>query len=303
MQLNGIICINKAQDFTSFDVIAKMRGILKMKRLGHSGTLDPMATGVLPVFAGNATKAVSIIPHLGKSYVAGFKLGIVTDTQDTTGKTLSEVKAEITESQLKTAAKEFVGELAQIPPMYSAVSVGGKRLYELARKGIEIEREARKIIVDSFDILEFDEVSGTGKISISCSGGTYVRTLIHDLGQVLGCGAAMTELVRTRSNGFSLNECVTLEQLESLRDKEKLESIVIPVERLFSDFPSIHLNEMKTKMYKNGVKLHLDKLKGFDGKEQYNMYSDRNEFLGLSRADIENNELRILKNLYQDGDR
>lgn len=294
--INGIICINKPQGFTSFDVIAKMRGILKMKRLGHSGTLDPMATGVLPVFAGNCTKAISLIPHTGKSYIAGFKLGLVTDTQDTTGKILSEAKAEISAKQLEKAAEKFVGEISQIPPMYSAVSVGGKRLYELARKGIEVEREARKITVYSFDVLEYDVEKAEGKISVSCSGGTYVRTLIHDLGQVFGCGAAMTSLVRTCSNGFMLEDCVTLEQLEKFRDEGTLETVIRPVERLFKDLPVIRLNEMKTKMYKNGVKLYLDKLKGFDGKEQYRVYSDKNEFIGLACADIENNELRVLKN-------
>lgn len=302
MQLNGIICINKPQDFTSFDVIAKMRGILKMKRLGHSGTLDPMATGVLPVFAGNTTKAISIMEHTGKSYIAGFKLGIVTDTQDTTGKILSEIKPEITLEKLREAAEKFTGEIDQIPPMYSAVSVGGKRLYQLARQGIEIEREARKITVHSFDILEYDPETAEGKISISCSGGSYVRTLIHDLGQALNCGGAMTSLVRTCSNGFLLEECVTLEQLENLRDSGELESIIIPVERLFTDVPKLNLNQMKTTMYKNGVKLRLDELDGFDGKNQYRIYSDTDQFLGIASADIENNQLRILKNLYPGGD-
>ncbi len=295
--INGIICINKSQGFTSFDVIAKMRGILKMKRLGHSGTLDPMATGVLPVFAGNCTKAVSLIPHTGKSYVAGFRLGIVTDTQDTTGKILSETPVCVSPEQLKNAVEKFVGETEQIPPMYSAVSVGGKRLYELARKGIEVEREARKITVYSFDIIEYNPETHEGKLDISCSGGTYVRTLIHDLGQNLGCGAAMTSLVRTCSNGFRIEECVTLEELEKLRDDGQLHTVIRSVERLFEELPKLHLNEMKTKMYKNGVKLHLDKLRGFDGKEQYRVYSDKNEFLGLASADIENNELRVLKNL------
>lgn len=164
MQLNGIICINKPEGFTSFDVIAKMRGILKMKRLGHSGTLDPMATGVLPVFAGNATKAVSIIPHTGKSYIAGFRLGAVTDTQDITGKILSETKAEVSLRRIEEAADSFLGELSQIPPMYSAVSVGGKRLYELARKGVEIERKARRITVSSFEIADYDEKTSEGRI-------------------------------------------------------------------------------------------------------------------------------------------
>lgn len=302
MQLNGIIAVNKPQGFTSFDVIAKMRGILKMKKLGHSGTLDPMATGVLPVFCGSATKAVSIIPHTGKSYTAGFRLGITTDTQDITGKILSENAFSVSAAQLEDTVRSFTGDIEQVPPMYSAVSVGGKRLYELARKGIEVEREARSVTVNRLEIIQFSEKTGEGIIETDCSGGTYIRTLIHDIGQQLGCGAVMTSLVRTFSNGFSLDECVTLEQLEQLRDRGELQNAVISVERLFETLPEIRLNEMKTKMYRNGVKLHLDKLKGFDGKEQYRIYSDKNEFLGIAVSDIPNNELRVFKNLSGDGD-
>ncbi len=302
MQINGIICINKPQGFTSFDVIAKMRGILRMKKLGHSGTLDPMATGVLPVFAGSATKAISLIPHTGKSYTAGFKLGVVTDTQDTTGTVLSESDVCVTMEQLLSAAEKFRGDIMQVPPMYSAVSVGGKRLYELARKGIEVEREARKITVSEFTILEYNEATCEGKLNITCSGGTYVRTLIHDLGQMLGCGGAMTSLVRTVSNGFSLDKCITLDELEKLRDSDDVGSIVLPVEEIFRGLPSIQLNETKTKLYKNGVKLQLDRLRGYDGQEQYKIYASDGVFLGLAKSDKENNQLRILKNLYGDGE-
>lgn len=302
MSLNGIICINKPEGFTSFDVIAKMRGILKMKKLGHSGTLDPMATGVLPVFVGNSTRAINLMPNKEKRYVAGFRLGIVTDTQDTTGKVISETVPDILEETLRNAVGCFVGEISQIPPMYSAVSVGGKRLYELARKGIEIEREARKITVYSLDLLEYDTVKSEGKISVLCSGGTYVRTLIHYIGQLLGCGAVMTSLVRTSSNGFTLSDCIKLEQLEALKNEGNVISTVIPVDRLFMDIPALRLNEMKTSMYKNGVKLRLDCLEGFDDNERYRIYSDKNQFLGLAVTDNKHKVLKILKNLYQDGE-
>lgn len=295
--LNGIIPINKPKGFTSFDVIAKMRGILRMKKLGHSGTLDPMAEGVLPVFAGSAAKAISLMPHTGKSYTAGFKLGIVTDTQDITGKILSEAKTDISRLQLETAANKFKGEISQIPPMYSAVSVDGKKLYELARKGIEVERGARRITIKSLEILEYDENSSEGKLNVACSSGTYIRTLIHDIGLTLGCGAVMTSLIRTESNGFTLDECVTLGQLEQLRDNNQLESIVIPVERLFCELPEVHLNEKKTVMYKNGVKLHLDRLNGFNGESRLRIFSYKHEFLGLAQTDFEKNELKVLKNL------
>ncbi|MCM1226900.1 MAG: tRNA pseudouridine(55) synthase TruB [Clostridium sp.] len=303
MQLSGIIPINKPQGFTSFDVIAKMRGILKMKKLGHSGTLDPMATGVLPVFAGSAAKAISFIPHTGKKYTAGFKLGITSDTQDITGKIISATKTDITVKRLEAAAEKFIGKINQIPPMYSAVSVNGKRLYEYARQGIEVEREAREAVINSLDINFYDEKKSEGIMTVACSGGTYVRTLIHDIGRYLGCGAVMTSLVRIYSNGFWLEECITLEQLEELRDSGEIENIVIPVERLFSDLPEIHLNEKKTGMYKNGVKLRLDKLDGFYGWEKCRVYSKDHEFIGLASADKEKNELRVLKNLDRDVER
>lgn len=297
MQCNGIICVNKPSGFTSFDVVAKLRGILKMKRLGHSGTLDPMATGVLPVFAGSAAKAISIIPVGDKKYTAGFRLGLTTDTQDITGKIISESEFDVSPEQVKSAAEKLTGEIKQIPPMFSAVSVGGKRLYELARQGIEIEREARDITVYSIDILSFDEKTGQGKLSIFCSKGTYVRTIIHDMGVILGCGAVMTSLVRTSSNGFSIEDCYTLEQLEALRDEEKLESAVIPVERLFSSLPSIILDKRKTALYKNGVKLRFDQLDGISEDKFYKVYGD-DGFIGTAKADFEEKILRVDKNLY-----
>lgn len=297
MQCNGIICVNKPTGFTSFDVVAKLRGILKMKRLGHSGTLDPMATGVLPVFAGSAAKAISIIPVGDKKYTAGFRLGLTADTQDITGKIISESEFDVSPEQVKSAAEKLTGEIKQIPPMFSAVSVGGKRLYELARQGIEIEREARDITVYSIDILSFDEKTGQGKLSIFCSKGTYVRTIIHDMGVILGCGAVMTSLVRTSSNGFSIEDCYTLEQLEALRDEEKLESAVIPVERLFSSLPSIILDKRKTALYKNGVKLRFDQLDGISEEKFYKVYGD-DGFIGTAKADFEEKILRVDKNLY-----
>ncbi|MGN1481384.1 tRNA pseudouridine(55) synthase TruB [Porcipelethomonas sp.] len=300
--LNGIICVNKPEGFTSFDVIAKLRGILKMKRLGHSGTLDPMATGVLPVFAGSATKAVSILNDTDKSYLAGFRLGIVTDTQDITGKILEEKTVCADTESIERVAKLFRGNISQIPPMYSAVSVGGKRLYELARKGIEVERTPREITVDTFEIREFDEKSGEGRIAVACSKGTYIRTLIHDMGQELGCGAVMTSLVRTAACGFTLEDCYTLEEIQKLADENRVREILKSTEKLFEDYPALRLNAMKTKMYKNGVKLRLSELAGFDGQELVRIYSAENKFIGIAKADFENGVLRVLKNLDGDGE-
>ncbi|MBQ3566326.1 MAG: tRNA pseudouridine(55) synthase TruB [Oscillospiraceae bacterium] len=299
--LNGIICINKPEGFTSFDVIAKMRGILKMKKLGHSGTLDPMATGVLPVFAGGATKAISIIPETGKSYRAGFKFGIVTDTYDTTGKIIEETDFSVSTTDVEQALTAFRGEITQLPPMYSAVQVDGKRLYDLARKGIEVERPSRQVEVSRLELIQYDEKTGMGILEISCSKGTYIRSIIHDMGQNLKCGAAMTSLERTSSNGFSVDECVTLEQLEKLRDEDRTEEIVKPVESLFKTLPSLYLSEKKTTMYKNGVKLMLDRLPVKPEQEKFRVYGADKCFIGIAQADRNENVLRVLKNLSGDG--
>lgn len=291
-ELCGIICVNKPQDFTSFDVIAKMRGILKMKRLGHAGTLDPMATGVLPVFAGRATKACDILPDRDKTYEAGFRFGVTTDTQDVTGTVIMERPAGVTAESLTEALKSFRGEIMQVPPMYSAVSVGGKRLYDLARKGIEVEREARPITVYSLELKEFDESSQSGILKISCSKGTYIRTLINDIGETLGCGGIMTSLVRTAACGFTLADCVTLEQLQAAKDFTKL---VKPIESVFADLPSVRLSSAQEKMYRNGVKLDLSRIRINGNGERISVYGESG-FIGTALADKENGVLRVEKN-------
>ncbi len=299
--LNGIICINKPDGFTSFDVIAKMRGILKLKRLGHAGTLDPMATGVLPVFAGKATKACDIIPDRDKVYEAGFRLGFVTDTQDSTGTvTIERDPSQITAEDVENALGDFRGDIMQIPPMYSAVTVNGQRLYDLARKGKTIEREARPITVYSMKLLSFDEEEKTGRLEISCSKGTYIRTLINDIGEKLGCGGIMTSLVRTKACGFTLENCVTLEDLQKLADEgESAEKYLLPIEKVFGDFKQIKLNEHQEKLYRNGIKLDIDRIKAdFSGdeNEKFRVYGADGGFIGTARADYESRELRVDKN-------
>ena len=260
--LNGIICVNKPAGFTSFDVIAKMRGILKMRRLGHGGTLDPMATGVLPVFAGSAAKASEMLPDHDKIYAAGFKLGTVTDTQDSTGKVLSESDKPVSREELEAAAECFKGDIMQIPPMYSAVSVNGKRLYELARQGVTVERKPRPITVYDLDILEYDAEKREGKMKISCSKGTYIRTLINDIGENLGCGGIMTALERTAACGFSISDCVTLEQLQQEADRGgDFSSFVLPVAEVFEYLPKAHLSAEQERMYRNGIRLDIDRVK------------------------------------------
>ncbi|MCL2633824.1 MAG: tRNA pseudouridine(55) synthase TruB [Oscillospiraceae bacterium] len=263
--MNGIICVYKPNGFTSFDVIAIMRRLMGTKKIGHSGTLDPMAEGVLPIFVGTATKAVDFCPDTDKSYRASFKIGITTDTQDVTGTVTSDVTDRTyntpcfaPRSRIIEIMEKYTGEIEQIPPMYSAVKVNGKRLYDIARKGGEVERTPRKVTVHSLELEDYG--NGEGVLLISCSKGTYVRTIIHDIGQELGFGAVMTALQRTRSNGFTLSDCHDLAELRKTYETapDELLKLLKPVDSLFKDYPKARLDEKQTKMFRNGVSLNAD---------------------------------------------
>lgn len=297
--MNGILCMNKPQDFTSFDVIAKLRGILKIKRLGHAGTLDPMATGVLPVFVGTATKACDILTDNEKSYLAGFKTGLITDTQDITGKTVSEFSKRVTKEEIIDILPKFTGSVMQLPPMYSAVSVNGKRLYDLARQGIEVEREKREIFIDEIRLEEFNEDTQEGKLYVSCSKGTYIRTIINDIGELLGCGAVMTSLVRLSSGGFKLEQCLSFADVEKARDENRLEELIIPVEKVFSSLARLRLNEVQTRMYKNGVKLDLARVNNIkENVNDYAVYGFDGAFIGTAFPEWEKGVLKVGKNFF-----
>ncbi|MCL1903486.1 MAG: tRNA pseudouridine(55) synthase TruB [Oscillospiraceae bacterium] len=285
--MNGIICVYKPTGYTSFDIIAIMRRLLNTKKIGHSGTLDPIAEGVLPVFAGAATRAIDYCPDTDKEYRAGFRIGTTTDTQDISGQELSRVNSNIPDevllSRIKAAILNYIGEIEQIPPMYSAVKVKGKRLYDLARKGIEVERTPRKITVHSIEIEHYADSEGI--IKISCSKGTYVRTLIHDIGQSIGFGAVMTALQRTKSNGFALGDCYTLEELREIHaaNPAKLESLLKPLDILF-DYPKGYLDERQTELYRNGAILNADLVKLqqiYDG--FYSLYDSDNRIVALAK--------------------
>ena len=296
--MNGILCVNKPQDFTSFDVIAKLRGILKIKRLGHGGTLDPMATGVLPVFVGSATKACDIMPDNTKSYRAGFRFGAVSDTQDIWGEVRSFSDTAVSRDMAEAALPAFMGRIMQLPPMYSAVQVNGQRLYDLARQGIEVEREPREVEISSLVIEEYDEQKREGVMSIACGKGTYIRTIISDIGEKLGCGGIMTSLVRTSSGGFTLADCHTIEEIQAAKDEGRIEELIMPVERIFEKLPKLRLGEAQTRMYRNGVKLDLSRIRDIcSGVDCYGVYGFDGGFIGTAFADIENGELRVGKNL------
>ena len=293
--MDGILCINKPKEYTSFDVVARIRGMSKTRRVGHSGTLDPMATGVLSVFIGNATKACDRMPTDTKSYTADFLLGKTSDTLDVWGPILSEQVSRVTEEELRSCLPEFRGEIVQIPPMYSAVRVNGQRLYDLARQGKEVERQPRTVFVHHLELLSFDAASQSGRLEISCSKGTYIRSILSDLGSRLGVGGMMTGLVRTAAGPFSLADCITLEEAQALTEAGRLEERLLPVDRLFESLPEIRLNEVQSRKFRNGVRLDLNRVRCQPGEGLHRVYAQDRMFLGLARSCPEEALLRIEK--------
>ena len=272
---DGIIIIDKPQDWTSMDVCAKLRGIFHERRIGHAGTLDPMATGVLPVFVGRATRAVEFASESEKEYVAGLRLGVETNTQDTTGTVLAERPVSVSQAELEQVLGQFRGEIRQIPPMYSAIKIQGKKLYELARKGQEVERKPRSVTIYELELVE--QVSETDYVlRCRCSKGTYVRTLCHDIGRALGCGGAMYSLRRTMAAGFTLDDAVTLEDVQ-----RQGEELLLPTDSLFSQHPILLLKSDKLeKRVRCGNPITLPGTA--DG--TYRVYSQDRQFLCLSQA-------------------
>lgn len=295
--MNGILCMNKPQDFTSFDVIGKLRGILHMKRLGHTGTLDPMATGVLPILVGTATKACDILPNQDKTYQATVVFGKATDTLDIWGKPLQDYPEQhVTEAALRAVLPEFLGDITQLPPMYSAVSVNGKRLYEFARKGETVERPTRTVHIDAITLDAFDETQQTATLTVSCGKGTYIRTLLSDMGQRLGGDAVMTALTRTAACGYPLQDCLTFEQVTAAMADGTLEEHLLPTDSLFSSYPKLRLNAAQERMFCNGVKLDLNRLRNLQPDQDiYTVYGATGTFLGTALADRTQQELRIGK--------
>jgi len=284
---NGIIIIDKPSDWTSMDVCAKLRGILREKRVGHGGTLDPMATGVLPVFVGQATRAVEFAENSSKEYVAGLRLGQVTNTQDTSGETLETHPVTATKADVEAVLDRFRGDIQQIPPMYSAIKINGQKLYDLARKGQEVERKPRSITIYELEVLE--QVSETDYlIRCLCSKGTYVRTLCHDIGQALGCGGTLYSLRRTRAAGFTLADAVTIDDVQ-----EQGEALLLPVDRFFDRYPALTLPTTRLdKMCRcgNPLKIHGTA----DG--TYRIYGQNGDFLCLSQA--KGGTLTSIKNFF-----
>ena len=272
---NGILIVDKPAGWTSQDVAAKLRGVFHERRIGHSGTLDPMATGVLVLFVGRATRAVEFAESDSKEYLAGLRFGLVTNTQDTSGETLETHPVAVTREELDAALDAFRGDISQIPPMYSAIKIGGKKLYELARKGQEVERKPRNITI--FELAVEDGHDSDWNLRVHCSKGTYVRTLCHDVGQRLGCGGCMSSLRRTRAGRFTLEQAVTMEQILEFAKEHDPAELLLPVDALFAQHPALIVTLGQTEKLKHGASIRDCHFA--DG--TYRVYSETGEFLLL----------------------
>lgn len=290
MALNGIMLIDKPCDWTSHDVVGKLRGILHERRIGHSGTLDPMATGLLVVFVGRATRAVEFAEADSKEYIAGLRLGISTDTQDITGNTLKSSNSLPSKAELEQALSAFKGEISQIPPMYSAIKVGGRKLYELARRGESVERKPRRVTIDKLDII--GENDGDYILDVVCSKGTYIRTLCNDIGDTLGCGGCMSSLRRVKAGAFSIEKAHTIDEIQAAADNGGLDEIIIPVDRLFSAYPELTVRDTAEKKLRNGNVIKLAAPNG-----TYRVYTETGGFLLLGEAS--DNKLKTIKSFFE----
>ena len=299
---NGLLNIHKEAGWTSNDVVQKLRGIFGQRKIGHTGTLDPDATGVLVVCLGSATKLVELLTDHDKEYIAVCRLGITTDTQDTSGQILETADVSVTEEELRHVVRGFQGTYDQIPPMYSAIKVDGKRLYELARAGKEVERKARSVTIHALSVPDAShlQTEHVFTMEVRCSKGTYIRTLCHDIGQALGCGAAMAHLTRTAVAGFRLEDAYTMDDLQMLRDRKRLDESVLPVDRVFRDLDKLVITDEAGKQAVNGNAIRLNQLHSFSPEneqdrvepenlyrngERFRLYGDDNTFYGIYRYD------------------
>lgn len=288
---NGILIVDKPDGWTSQDVAAKLRGVFHERRIGHGGTLDPMATGVLPIFVGRATRAAEFMESAEKEYIAGLRLGLVTNTQDTSGEALESRPVDVTREQLEAVLKQFTGRIQQIPPMYSAVKIGGKKLYELARKGQEIERKPREITIHALELL--DGAGSNWTLRVHCSKGTYVRTLCHDIGAALGCGGCMSSLRRTMAGRFTLDGALTMQQILDFAAQGAPQELLLPVDAIFSQYPALIVTLAQTTRVRNGAEVRDREFP--DG--MCRVYSETGEFLMLGKVSA--HTLCTVKNFFE----
>lgn len=292
--------INKPENYTSFDVVAVMRKLLKTKKIGHAGTLDPMATGVLPILAGNATKIQNLLQGSSKEYRAKFRLGLITDTEDTSGKILKKNPVNVNVETLKKVTSAFVGEIKQVPPMYSAIKKDGVRLYSLARQGIEVNREKRVVTIDDIKLENYNEEMQEATMLVRCSKGTYIRTLCADIGNQLGCGAAMSGLERTRVGSFTLEKSITLDRAKELASENKLDKLLLSIDSVLSKYNAVKVTDAQTVRFLNGGGLALDRIsiKDAQDSQKLRVYGTDGKFLGLGIVNVTKKEMSVYKLLY-----
>ena len=277
--MNGIIIIDKPQEWTSNDVVSRLRRVFNTRRIGHGGTLDPMATGVLPAFVGRATRGVEFFEHAEKVYETTIRFGLTTDTEDITGKTLTETEVSLTREELEAVLPRFRGDILQVPPMYSAIKVNGQKLYDLARKGREVERQPRPITIHELQLLEF--AGNEARLRVRCSKGTYIRTLCKDIGEALGCGGCMAALRRVQAGEYTLEGSIPLRQLLDISEAgADVEHLLRPVDTMFASHPKLSLNEKQTRLVKCGNAFASDCKNG-----TYRVYAPDGEFLALCKAE------------------
>lgn len=295
--MNGIIVVNKPKDHTSFDVIAILRKKLGQKKIGHMGTLDPMATGVLPILLGSTAKFQIFTEENEKEYIAEIIFGLTTTTWDIFGEETGKKETKVSKEDLTEILPKFTGEIMQIPPMFSAIKKNGVKLCDLARKGKEIEREAREVEIKKLEILDFNEEKQTAKLKILCSKGTYIRSLCHEIGAALGTGACMGNLTRTLSNSFRLEESTELEKIKGMELNEIIKNLVLPTDRLFKNNRSVSVSEDQARIFKNGIALKTELLnmsENFKNGEIIKIYEDK-KFIGLGKFDFSEKVIRYLK--------
>lgn len=288
--MTGLICLNKDENITSFWAVKQALKALGEKKGGHTGTLDPFATGVLPIALGGATRFIELLPVHDKAYRATIKLGVTTDTLDLTGEVLSRTPVNVTELEVENALEQFRGEITQLPPMYSAVRKDGVRLYDLARKGETVDRDERTVTIYDLQLLSFN--NDEFEIFAKCSAGTYIRALAEDLGDVLGCGASLKSLERTMANGFSIDKCVTLDELRNMSDEEK-KQLIIPVDNALESYESVTVTSPQAVRFRNGGELSLDRITCSKKAGYYRVYSPENEFMGLGEIRPESDTLFV----------
>lgn len=298
--MDGIMVINKPENYTSFDVVAVMRKLLKTKKVGHAGTLDPMATGVLPILAGNATKIQNLLQGSSKEYRAKFRLGLITDTEDISGKILKKNPVNVNVETLKKVISAFVGEIKQVPPMYSAIRKDGVRLYSLARQGIKVNREKRVITIDDIKLENYNEEMQEATMRVRCSKGTYIRTLCADIGNQLGCGATMSKLERTRVGSFTLEKSITLDRAKELASENKLDKLLLSIDSVLSKYNAVKVTDAQTVRFLNGGGLALDRIsiKDAQDSQKLKVYGTDGKLLGLGIVNVTKKEMSVYKLLY-----